>query len=61
MLKALVTHLREINYFRLIQVVFCHPEAIISSRTGRKFIRSPQVKEKLVLIAVDEAHMILEW
>jgi superfamily II DNA helicase RecQ len=43
------------------QLVYAHPEAIISSRTGRKLLNNTKFKKNLCCIAIDEGHMILEW
>ena len=43
------------------QVVYAHPEAIISTRRGRQMLQDDRLKKNPVCIAVDEAHMVLEW
>ena len=43
------------------QIVFAHPEALISSESGRRLLRRDGFMRNLACIAIDEAHMILEW
>ena len=45
----------------LFQVVYAHPEALLKSRRGAEFMARVAEGGRLVGIAVDEAHMILEW
>ena len=44
-----------------VQLVFCTPESIIQNHTYRSMMLSSVYKEKLVCIAVDEAHCIKVW
>ena len=44
-----------------IALVYCHPEALLSTPVGRKILTSKLLKAKVACIAIDEAHMILEW
>ena len=41
------------------QLVYAHPEVFVSTEKGRTLLR--KMKSIVVAIAVDEAHMILEW
>ena len=42
-------------------VIYAHPEAQIITRGGQDLLRDSRFESHLVCIAVDEAHMILEW
>lgn len=43
------------------QIVFAHPEALISSKYGRELLLSQTYLENVVAIVVDEAHCIVDW
>lgn len=43
-----------------INVVFVSPE-VIQSKSFREFLSNPLVKQRLAIVAVDEAHCISEW
>ncbi|KAH3793131.1 hypothetical protein DPMN_146636 [Dreissena polymorpha] len=43
-----------------VSVLFATPEAL-RSPTWRKLILSPEMKERLCLLAVDEAHCVSQW
>jgi superfamily II DNA helicase RecQ len=40
-------------------IIYAHPESLISSRQGRVLLQ--RIKKRVCAVAVDEAHMILEW
>ena len=42
-------------------LVYSHPEALLSTDTGKSLIQNLENKKIISCIAVDEAHMILEW
>ena len=42
----------------MYSIVYAHPESLLSHR-GKRLIRS--MRKKLAALAIDEAHMILEW
>ena len=42
-------------------IVFAHPEALVSCAYGRKLMQSKPYQENVCAIVVDEAHCILEW
>ena len=42
-------------------IVFAHPEALVSCAYRRKLMRSKAYQENVCAIVVDEAHCILEW
>ena len=42
-------------------IVFAHPEALVSCSYGRKLMQSKAYQENVCAIVVDEAHCILEW
>lgn len=42
-------------------IVFAHPEALVSCAYGRKLMQSAPYQENVCAIVVDEAHCILEW
>ena len=42
-------------------VIYAHPEALISTRGGQDLLRDSRFESHLACIAVDEAHMMLEW
>ena len=42
-------------------IVFAHPEALVSCAYGRKLMRSKACQENVCAIVIDEAHCIFEW
>ena len=42
-------------------IVFAHPEFIVSSKDGRKLMQSKPYQENVCAVVIDEAHCILEW
>ena len=42
-------------------IVFAHPESLISTKFGRNLMLSKAYKKLTVAIVVDEAHCILDW
>ena len=45
----------------LYRVVYAHPEALIKTKRGYSFLEKLSISGNLVGIAIDEAHIILEW
>ena len=43
------------------QIVFSHPEALISSKYGRELLLSQTYQKNVVAIIIDEAHCIVDW
>ena len=43
------------------QIVFAHPETLISSTYGRDLLLSEKYRENVVAIVIDEAHCIVDW
>ena len=41
--------------------IFASPEALLNSRRGRQLLLSQELKQRLVTIAIDEAHCIVKW
>jgi superfamily II DNA helicase RecQ len=46
------------GYYNLL---FAHPEALISSKFGRELVNSARYQENVCALVIDEAHCILEW
>ena len=44
-----------------IQVLFISPENILNNKSFRDMLVSDQYKDKLVAVAVDEAHCVKTW
>jgi superfamily II DNA helicase RecQ len=42
-------------------IVFAHPEFLVSSTYGRKLMQSKPYQENVCAVVIDEAHCILEW
>ena len=42
-------------------IVFAHPEALVSCSYGRKLMQSKPYQENVCAVVVDEAHCILQW
>ena len=42
-------------------IVFVHPEFIVSSKDGRKLMQSKPYQENVCAVVIDKAHCILEW
>ena len=55
------THILEKVSSGEVQLVFIGPESIVGSRRYHKMLASPCYQQKLVAIAVDEAHCIKTW
>ena len=45
----------------LVQLVFISPESVITNPRYRNMLMSARYKEKLVALAVDEAHCVSKW
>ncbi|XP_028412599.1 ATP-dependent DNA helicase Q-like 1 [Dendronephthya gigantea] len=45
----------------LFDIMFLHPEACLSSKTGMDLFQSSPYQKSVEVIVVDEAHCILEW
>ena len=43
------------------QVVYAHPEALLQTARGERLLTRLSHSKRLACVAVDEAHMILEW
>ena len=43
------------------QIVFAHPETLISSKYGRNLLLSETYQENVEAIVIDEALCIVEW
>ena len=43
------------------QIVFAHPESLISSNYGRDLLLSAKYQDNVVSIVIDEAHCIIDW
>ena len=43
------------------QIIFAHPEAVVSSKYGRELLLSKTYQENVCAVVVDEAHCIVEW
>ncbi|XP_028413525.1 uncharacterized protein LOC114536362 [Dendronephthya gigantea] len=41
-------------------IVFAHPEVLVSSKYGRKLMQSKTYQENVCAVVIDEAHCILE-
>ncbi len=44
-----------------VQLVYISPESIINNSSFRRMLLSPRYKEKMVALAVDEAHCVKNW
>ena len=44
-----------------VQLVYVSPENIICNARYRQMLQTPEYKENLVCIAVDEAHCVKTW
>lgn len=42
-------------------IVFCSPESVLSTVTGRGILSDAEFQSRLVGVAVDEAHCIIQW
>ena len=50
------TKLRDGDY----QIVFAHPESLISSKYGRELLLSEKYRDNVVSMVIDEAHCIVD-
>ena len=60
MLTLIIGYLKKLRDGQY-QIVFAHPEALISSKYGQELLLSQTYSENVVAIVVDEAHCIMEW
>ena len=44
-----------------IQLLFIIPESLLNNKSYRDMLISDQYKDKLVVVAVDEAHCVKTW
>jgi len=44
-----------------VQIVFTSPENILNNEKFRSMLLTPKYKEKLVALAIDEAHCVKTW
>ena len=49
--------LREGHY----NIVFAHPETLVSSNYGRELLLSETYQKHVIAIVIDEAHCIVDW
>jgi len=42
-------------------LIFAHPEVLVDNKKVLKILKSPQFKEKVKAIVVDEAHLVIDW
>ena len=53
--------LNDIENSGSFKILYCHPEALLSSRAGQALARSKHFRRNVCCVAIDEAHMIQEW
>jgi len=51
----------EILVSTTFDLIFAHPEVLVDNRKVLKMLKSPQFKEKVKAIVVDEAHLVIDW
>ena len=44
-----------------VSLLYCAPEAVIGTEKWRSLILLPSVKQRVVAIAIDEAHCVSKW
>ena len=54
------TALRNIKQGRY-KIIFCHPEAFISCKEGRRLLMSSILQNNVVACVIDEGHLVEEW
>ena len=42
-------------------LIFAHPVVLVDNKKVLKILKSPQFKEKVKAIVVDEAHLVIDW
>ena len=40
------------------RIIFAHPEALLSTNTGKEILKSYSLRANVVAIAIDEAHCV---
>ena len=43
------------------QIVYGHPEALVSNRTIGSILRSKEYQDRVCATVIDEVHMLSEW
>ena len=43
------------------EIVYCHPEALLHTKYGKKILSSPKVQELVCALVVDECHIVESW
>ena len=43
------------------KIIFCHPEAFISCKEGRRLLMSNVLQNNVVACVIDEGHLVEEW
>ena len=43
------------------EIVYCHPEALLHTKYGKKILSSPKVQELVRALVVDECHIVESW
>lgn len=42
-------------------IVFAHPEALLSTKAGSSLMRSDTYQQRVCAVVIDEAHCIHDW
>ena len=45
----------------MYKIIFCHPEAFISCKEGRRLLMSNVLQNNVVACVIDEGHLVEEW
>ncbi|XP_044168211.1 probable ATP-dependent DNA helicase RecS [Acropora millepora] len=50
-----------IENLREFQLIFAHPEALVGNKNGIKLLKTTEFKNRIKVIVVDEAHLVVDW
>ena len=50
-----------IENLREFQLIFAHPEAFVGNKNVIKLLKTTEFKNRIKVIVVDEAHLVVDW
>ena len=50
-----------IENLREFQLIFAHPEALVGNKNVIKLLKTTEFKNRIKVIVVDEAHLVVDW
>ena len=50
-----------IENLREFQLIFAHPEALVGNKNVIRLLKTTEFKNRIKVIVVDEAHLVVDW